>query len=84
MSNIDAVEKEAQSNLSGDNLTAVMSSAETTRATFAYFNAIENDGTARRWGWIKRRVQKIANEAGKGAVVGAIYGGVSAVQLAVE
>jgi len=77
MSNIDAVEKEAQSNLSGDDLTAVMSSAETTRATFAYFNDIENDGTARRWGWIKRRVQKIATSAGTGAVVGAITGGVS-------
>ncbi len=77
MNNIDDVEKEAQSNLSGDDLTAVMSSAETTRATFAYFNAIENDGTARRWGWIKRRVQKIATSAGTGAVVGAIYGGVS-------
>ena len=77
MSNIDDVEKEAQSNLSGDDLTAVMSSAETTRATFAYFNAIENDGTARRWGWIKRRAQKIATSAGTGAVVGAITGGVS-------
>ena len=74
LSNLDEVENEALENLTGDDLTAVMLSAETTRATFVYFNEVENDGKARGWGWFKRRAAEVAKAAGIGAALGTVTG----------
>lgn len=77
ISNIDAVEKDALANLSGDDLTAVMNSAETARAAFMFFNNAENDSSERGWGWFKRKAKKVAKSAGIGAAMGAVTGAVT-------
>ena len=72
---ISLIEDEALENLSGDDLTSVLTYAETSKATLTYFDSV--DSTRSLLSKLKKKAVSIVKAATSGAVVGAVTGAIA-------
>ncbi|MBR4374505.1 MAG: hypothetical protein IKP49_09115 [Treponema sp.] len=80
ISAITDIELDAMNALNGEDLTAVMSYAESSKATITYFDNAADDSFSRSaWSRFKKRVKRVMKKAAKAAAVCAVLGAISGI-----